>query len=168
MLTAPMLLRRYQVVASAVGQALWAVTPTAQRSPHPPAEDVDYLLDFEQIDIVGDNHPEALDGIIAWLEKMVSTIRRLTVSSHVVTLRHSLTHLLTSHAYLLTFTFIPCLIYLLTFFTYILVGLLIGSLTGLLASCRLAAELPQMVGVLLLARACNHWNSPLMQYVFWL
>ncbi|KAL3145124.1 hypothetical protein ABBQ38_001729 [Trebouxia sp. C0009 RCD-2024] len=73
----------YQVVASAVGQALWAVTPTAQRSPHPPAEDVDYLLDFEQIDIVGDNHPEALDGIIAWLEKMVSTIRRLTVSSHV-------------------------------------------------------------------------------------
>ena len=70
-------------MASAVGQAIWAVTPVSQRAPHPPAEDVDYLLDFAHIDLVGGAYPEAMDAIIAWLEKLVSTMRRLTATLHV-------------------------------------------------------------------------------------
>ncbi len=78
-----MLLRRYKVIASAVGQAVWVVTPLVVRDPKPPTDDVDYLLDFEEIDYAGEARPEAMDGIITWVENLVSIIRRLTAGVHV-------------------------------------------------------------------------------------
>lgn len=75
-----MLLCRYKVIASAVGQAVWAVTPS---DPDPPTDDVDYLLDFEIMDYVGDTQPDAMDNIINWVEALVSIIKRLTTSLHV-------------------------------------------------------------------------------------
>ena len=62
---------------------MWALTPRATRAPHPPTEDTDHLLDFEDIDYLGQTQPEAMDRVIAWLEKLVSIIWRLTSDMHV-------------------------------------------------------------------------------------
>lgn len=62
---------------------MWALTPRADRDPHSPADDVEALLNFHDIDNLGTTQPEAMDGIIAWLEMLVSNMRGLTSYMHV-------------------------------------------------------------------------------------
>ena len=62
---------------------MWALTPPANRAAGPPKEDFDRLVDFQDIALKSSEQPDDIDHVIAWVEELVSKLRKLTASSYV-------------------------------------------------------------------------------------